>query len=40
MDNKLTHIVGLLLPLLAATTEAEDQVESRLLLDVTGSRGY
>ena len=29
-----THVVGLLLPLLSTTTKAEDQMESRLLLDV------
>jgi len=29
-----THVVGLLLALLGTTTEAEDQVKGRLLLDV------
>lgn len=29
-----THVVGLLLSLLGTTTEAEDKVKSRLLLDV------
>ena len=32
----LTHVVGLLLPLFGTTTETEDQVESGLLLNVTG----
>ena len=35
----MAHVVGLLLSLLGATSEAEDQVEGRLLLDVTGGRG-
>jgi hypothetical protein len=30
----MTHVVGLLLPLLGTTTEAEHKMEGRLLLDV------
>ena len=35
----IPHVVGLLLPLFGATTKTEDQVKSRLLLDVTGGGG-
>lgn len=37
-NNRFAHVVGLLLPLLGATTEAEDQVKSGLLLNVAGGR--
>ena len=37
-DDRFAHIVRLLLPLFGATTEAEDQVESGLLLYITGDR--
>ena len=40
MDNRvLTHGVGLFLTLLSTTTETEDQVEGRLLLDVVVAEG-
>ena len=35
----LTHGVGLFLTLLSTTTETEDQVEGRLLLDVVVAEG-
>ena len=34
----MAHVIGLLLPLFGATAEAENQVEGRLLLDITGGR--
>ena len=40
MDNRVsTHGVGLFLTLLSTTTETEDQVEGRLLLDVVVAEG-
>jgi len=38
-DGKFAHVVGLLLPLFGAAAKTEDQVKSRLFLDVTGGRG-